>query len=172
MKRYTLPLLTALLITTAAASQTVYAVPDTITVTTDLFDDMLQQVARGQATARTLDTLRSFYKEAVQRYDSSQNNVIALLNERDAATDYINRLKGSLKAAQDAVTIGEGKYLAMYNKRNKAFGIGASVGYNPFTRLPMAGISLNWNLIRFSLRGLFASDTPAQLPEQNIRVIR
>lgn len=171
MKQRILPLLVLLTMTAAALPTALYA-QDTITVKTELFDNLLWQVARGQATQRTLDTLKAFYQEAVARYDSSQQNVISLLNERDAASKYIRTLQANLSAANAQINANEAKYQTLYNKRNKAWGVGVHGGYDPFRREPVFSIGLNWNLFRFSLRGLFADGQGVELPDQNIRVIK
>jgi len=138
---------------------------DTMVLQVRQFDALVQDLEINQkenaAYHNGFDSLRVWYNELIAKYEQSQRNLAACLQERDTAHAYITNLRTQiLRIGQerDAAIINA---VEANNKKKKAFGVGLHAGYDLFRRQPVFSVGLNWSLIRFSLRGLFDSDTKA-----------
>jgi len=138
---------------------------DTIVLKASEFDRLANELMTEQKLSENFrngfDSLRVWYSELLTNYEQSQANLAACMNERTIAHNYIDTLRTNLSKAWTQKDQAIAKAEAERNKNKKAWGIGVSAGYNVFTRLPYAGVGLNFNIVRFSLRGLFDSDTKA-----------
>lgn len=142
---------------------------DTIVLKASEFDRLANELMTEQKLSENFrngfDSLRTWYNELLTNYEQSQANLAACMNERTIAHNYIDTLRTNLSKAWTQKDQAEAKVLIEHNKKNKDWSVGIMpVGYDFIGRrvvLFNAGLLWSPNFARFSLRGLFDSDTKA-----------
>jgi hypothetical protein len=188
-----LKLILAVLMLTVCGSVTAFSqsgTSETITEDVRKYDSLLLLAEKGLLTMAAMDTLQKYQRKVWQNYlDVVKENEVLRYN------DSIYHRNDSLYKRNEKIIIGQRDaaraeaagnlqlYTAEHNKNKRPWSLALHAGSNPFVKDAYKSlygfgnsmnfsIGLSYDLASFSLRGLFASDTPAQLPEQNIRVIR
>lgn len=139
---------------------------DTIVLKTSEFDRLANELMTEQKLSQNFrngfDSLRTWYNDLLQKYEQSQTNLASCMQERDTAHAYITRLRTDISRAWQDRDKAIADAVQANNRKKKAFGIGPSIGWNPFTKSMYGGIGVHWSLVRFSLRGLFDGETKAE----------
>jgi hypothetical protein len=129
-----------------------------------MIDNLEMQTKLNGNLKNGFDTVRQLYNQTVDSLNKYIGYLQDCMRQRDTAIKYIDLLRTNLSRAWTAKDIAEAKATAERNKKAKSWGVGLSGGYNPFTRLPYAGIGINFSIVRFSLRGLFKESGGASVP--------
>lgn len=170
-KRYLLiPLFLTLCCT--AWSQTPLATDTLIFHRTEVYD-MLIRLSQGKATQKTLDSAKVWLWEAQRELSKSDSNLKRLIAANDTLYKRVVELRTEKAGAIAEKNIAIADAESLKNKKNRAWGIGPQIGYNPFTRAPMAGVGISWNPIRFSLRAMKRNEAFGyQSAEMPVRIIK
>lgn len=118
------------------------------------FYRLLQKAAEGKALKADYDSLSAWYVQSQNRIAFAGELIQKLRLENTALIARNDTLRTRI-IEKNALLHSNG--VALFNeqlRKRKAFGIGVNAGYNPFTRGPAVSVGLQWNIVRFSLRGV------------------